>query len=168
MSTKSEGWKPVSVIATGRGVMSAAKMAKSLSVTARVTSGSDRTASMGMGGSMGGGPGLPSVLSAGSPLSTFQYTLNRTDRMAMYRYFSKSDPFVGRALELHSELPMSRLTIGPPKGPSPRQNREINRIYEAMGERLDLLPFLLEFSREYWLAGALQISRMGPQNARMG
>ena len=99
------------------------------------------------------GSSLPSVLATGSALSTFQYTLSRADRLSLFRYFSRTDPFVGRAIELHSELPMSRISIGPPKGPVAKQNREINRIYENMSERLGLLQFLLEVSREYWLAG---------------
>jgi intein/homing endonuclease len=61
------------------------------------------------------------------------------------------DAMVGRAIELHSELPMSRITIGPPKGPSPRQNRQITRIYESMSERLDIMGLMLEISREYWM-----------------
>jgi hypothetical protein len=151
-------WTPVSTIAEGRGVNAAAAVARELTVSARVAASAGRQASAGVmdfGGS--GGSSLPSVMATGSPLSTFQYTLSRADRLALFRYFSKTDPFVGRALELHSELPMSRLTIGPPKGPSPAQNREINRIYESMSERLDLLTFLLEFAREYWLTGDLYI-----------
>jgi intein/homing endonuclease len=321
-----QDWKPVSLIAEGKGVATAQRIAKNLSVSARVASG--RTAAAGAAGVLDfGGPGgssLPSVLATGSPLSTFQYTLGRADRLSLFRYFAKcfvdpkvpvtladgsekslgeilpgdyvlnvlgkptqvlentqsyyegsvlylktkdreeigvtpehpflvlrkekvvvrqettsteeipewleakdikpgdyllcltskvnyrdipelppeihntllvevlssreesfkgqiynlatcginydertflvsglgthnTDPFVGRALELHSELPMSRLTIGPPKGPSPKQNREINRIYESMSERLDLLTFLLEFAREYWLAGDVYV-----------
>lgn len=116
-----------------------------------------RTANMGaMSLGIGGipaGAALPSVLATGSPLSVFQYTLARADRLAMFRYFYRTDPFVGRAVELHSELPLSRLSIGSPKGPSAKQNKEINRIYENMVRRLGLLEFLLELAREYWLVG---------------
>jgi hypothetical protein len=151
LSTKDKGeWIPVTSIVDGKNSRLAARDASLLDVSKRI-----RTASglgdVGTFGGFSGGSGLPSVLAAGSPLSTFQYTLSRTDRLSMYRHFSKNNAFVGRALELHSELPMSRLTIGPPKGPSPQQNREINRIYESMGERIDILNLLLEFSREYWL-----------------
>jgi intein/homing endonuclease len=61
------------------------------------------------------------------------------------------DTMVGRAIDLHSELPMSRVTIGPPKGESPRQNREITRIYESMCDRMDLMSLLMDISREMWL-----------------
>lgn len=113
----------------------------------------------GVGGFSGmpAGPALPSVLATGSPLSVFQYTLSRADRLALYRYFSKVDPFVGRAIELHAELPLSRLSIGVPKGPNSLQNKEINRIYENMTERLALLQFLLDIAREYWMVGDVYI-----------
>lgn len=153
MPANNKGWKSVSGISD----RSSMAVARQLTVSARMASGGSRSASTGAGGVLDfGGPGgssLPSVLATGSALSTFQYTLSRADRLALFRYFCRTDPFVGRAIELHSELPMSRLTVGPPKGPSPKQNREINRIYEGMCERLDLLTFLLEFAREYWLAG---------------
>lgn len=117
-----------------------------------------RTASSGAAGVLGldgvpSGSGLPSVLATGSPLAVFQYTLSRADRLALYRYFVSVDPFVGRAIELHAELPMSRITISNPKGPSARQNKEINRIYESMTDRLGLLRLLLDIAREYWALG---------------
>jgi len=112
--------------------------------------------SMGIGGSPGGA-GLPSSLASGSPLSVFQYSLSRPDRLAMFRYFARTDPFVARALELHSELPLSRLTIGPPRGPNSKQNKQINRLYESMSNRLGLLTFFLELAREYWLGGDVYI-----------
>jgi len=118
------------------------------------------TASMGSAGMLGGGPAgapLPSVLATGSPLSVFQYTLSRADRLALYRYFARQDCFVGRAIELHAELPMSRITIAPPKGPSNKQNKEINRIYENMSDRLKILSHLLDVAREYWLQGDVYI-----------
>lgn len=116
------------------------------------TTGSTGVLSLGSAG-IPGGAALPSVLATGSPLSVFQYTLSRADRLAMFRYFRDSDPYVGRAIELHSELPLSRLSIGPPKGPSSKANREINRIYESFVERVDLFRFLLDVNRDYWSVG---------------
>jgi len=103
------------------------------------------------------GAALPSVLATGSPLSVFQYTLSRADRLALYRYFAENDPFVARAMELHTELPMSRITVSAPKGPSSRQNKETNRIYENVTERLGLLQLLLDIAREYWMIGSVYI-----------
>lgn len=137
---------------TASGIAAARAVASGRTASA----GSSGIMSMGMGG-VPSGAALPSVLATGSPLSVFQYTLSRADRLALYRYFSRTDPFVGRAIELHSELPLSRLSIGPPKGPSSRQNRQINRIYENMIERLGLLEFFLEIAREYWLVGDVYI-----------
>jgi hypothetical protein len=103
------------------------------------------------------GSSIPGVLATNSPISTFLYTISRADKLSLYRYWCDHDPMVGRAIELHSELPMSRVTIGPPKGTSPRQNRQIQRLYENMCERIDILGLLMDISREYWLAGDVYI-----------
>jgi hypothetical protein len=130
-------------------------------VSARIASSGGRVGSMGSMssiGGMGGGTGaLPGALASSSPLSVFQYVLSRSDRLALYRYFIYTDPFVGRAIDLHTELPMSRLTISPPKGPNVKQNKEINRIYENMSDRVELLEVLLEIAREYWSVGDVYI-----------
>jgi hypothetical protein len=118
----------------------------------RVANGSGNT--LGMGAT---GAGIPAVLATGSPLAVFKSVLTRADKMSLFRYFNANDPFVGRAIELHSELPMSRVTITPPKGPSSRQNQEINKIYESMCERLGILQLLLEIAREYWMVGDVYI-----------
>lgn len=122
----------------------------------RTGKGGSRTASFGAANVLDFGvhsSGLPSVLASNSPIATFFYTLSRADRINLYRYFGRHDPFVTRAIELHSELPLSRMSIGPPKGPNHRQNREINRIYEHMVDRLSLFSLLLDVARELFLVG---------------
>lgn len=120
------------------------------------STGSAGIPSLGLAG-VPAGAALPSVLATGSPLAIFQYTLSRADRLAMYRYFLRTDPFVARAMELHAELPLSRLSIGQPRGPDVTANSEVTRIYENMTERLGLLQFLLEVAREYWSMGDVYV-----------
>jgi intein/homing endonuclease len=97
------------------------------------------------------GSSIPSVLAQNSAISSLLYTMSRADKLQLFRYFQRHDPMVGRAIDLHTELPMSRVTIGPPKGPSPRQNKEITRIYETMCEDIDIFNLLLDIPREFWL-----------------
>lgn len=142
----------------GKAMASARAIGEYSAAVGKVAGAGGRVSAGGFGaGGMPGGAGLPSALSVGSPLSVFQYTLSRADRIAMFRYFMRTDPFVGRAIELHSELPLSRLAIGPPKGPNSQQNREVTRIYENMVQRIGLLEFLLEMAREYWAVGDVYI-----------
>jgi hypothetical protein len=148
-------WEPISVISdrpATRGTMEV--FTRNLTETARIAS---RRQAAGVASVLDfGGPSgsaIPGILATNSPVAAFLYTISRADKLSLFRYWARHDAMVGRAIELHSELPMSRITIGPPKGPSPRQNRQITRIYESMSERLDVLGLLLEVSREYWLAG---------------
>lgn len=114
--------------------------------------GAATVATLGSAGIPSGGS-LPSVLAINSPLAVFLYTLSRADRINLYNYFHITDQFVGRAIELHAELPLSRLVISKPHGPSQSQNREIEVIYSEMCKRLNLLDTLLEIAREYWSIG---------------
>jgi hypothetical protein len=151
----STAWSTVGKIEDRPSLSGVTSVARKITATAQKMGGRTASSVLDFGGPSGSS--LPSILATSSPLSTFQYQLSRADRLALYRYFQRTDPFVGRAIELHSELPMSRLSIGPPKGPNLRQNKLINRIYENMTERLGIMPFLLEVSREYWSAGDIYI-----------
>jgi hypothetical protein len=148
-----------SALTAARQVLEAAVPEGYRSAGVRSASASATLGLTGMGTT--GGMGLPATLATGSPLATFLYTLDRQQRLAIYRYFARNDPFVGRAIDLHSELPLSRLSIGPPKGPNARQNREVNRIYENMVKRLKLLQYLLEVSREFWTVGDVYCHQPG-------
>lgn len=122
--------------------------------------GGGRTASFGSASMLDfgvGSSGLPSVLASNSPISTMLYTLSRADRLNLFRYWTKTDSFVARAIDLHTELPLSRMSIGSPKGPNHRQNREINRIYEHMTERVGLSELLLQMSREMFVTGEVYV-----------
>src|SRR6516164_9332827 len=148
-----DDWKPISVIhdrPATRGTMEV--FTRNLTDAARTAS---RRQAAGVASVLDfGGPAgsaIPGILATNSPVAAFLYTISRADKLSLFRYWSRHDAMVGRAIELHSELPMSRITIGPPKGPSPRQNRQITRIYESMSERLDILGLMLEVSREYWM-----------------
>jgi hypothetical protein len=103
------------------------------------------------------GSSIPSVLAQNSAISSLLYTMSRADKLQLFRYFTRHDPMVGRAIDLHTELPMSRVTIGPPKGPSPRQNKEITRIYESMCDDIDLMSLLLDIPREQWIVGDVYV-----------
>lgn len=120
--------------------------------TRMALSGDVGLGTLGIGG-ISGGASLPASLAAGSALATYQFVLSRNDRLGLYRYFSKTDPYVSRAIKLHTELPLSRMSLGAPDGPSSRENREINRIYENMIRRLGLFEFILDMRRESLITG---------------
>ena len=70
-----------------------------------------------------------------------------------FRFFYRTDPFVGQAVDLHTELPLSKIRLGMPKA----QNREMAmaslRFCEKWGKRVGLLHRLIEILHEYNLLG---------------
>jgi hypothetical protein len=74
-----------------------------------------------------------------------------------YRFFYKSEPFVGQALDLHRELPLSKIRIGIPKA----KNRDLAvsaaRFCERWAKKVRLLERLLSITHERNLIGEVFI-----------
>ena len=74
-----------------------------------------------------------------------------------YRFFYRTEPFVGQAVDLHTELPISKVRIGMAKA----QNREIavkaTRFCERWAQRINLLDRLLCITHERNLLGIVNI-----------
>lgn len=70
-----------------------------------------------------------------------------------YRFFYGSDPFVGQAVDLHTELPLSKIRLSHPKA----KNREIADASLAFctdwAKRVGLLHRMIEIVHEYNLLG---------------
>jgi hypothetical protein len=77
------------------------------------------------------------------------------EKYEWYRYFARTDSYVGRALELLTDLPMSKLTLNMPKmeGKSKRLKQDIYDFYSDMCERLGLFEKLQQALWEYNLIG---------------
>lgn len=76
-----------------------------------------------------------------------------TVRWAWYRHFYQHDALVNRAIDLHSTLPVSRISLRPPKGRDKAKNAYVKDFYERMLKRLGLLSHLIAAGREYLLVG---------------
>lgn len=59
-----------------------------------------------------------------------------------FRYFARTDPFVKRAVEFHTDLPMSKLILRMPKMKDKKLRERILRKYESMVKRLKLFDRL--------------------------
>jgi len=66
------------------------------------------------------------------------------EKYSWYRYFYRTDAYVGRALDLLTDLPMSKLTLNMPKakGMTKTKKEEINNFYDHMMEKLGLFDIL--------------------------
>lgn len=120
-----------------------------------------RTASSGSfggaaGTGFGGGYAHGNATNIYSPhLSTdfLELPQNRTEQRSYYRHFYNNDPYVGQAIDLHTELPLSKLRLSLPKGKDPKRNREILNFFKDMVDRLNLLQVLIDATREYYVIG---------------
>lgn len=70
-----------------------------------------------------------------------------------FRFFYRTDPFVGQAVDLHTELPLSKIRLGMPKAKNREMARASLRFCEKWGKRIGLLHRLIEILHEYNLLG---------------
>lgn len=77
------------------------------------------------------------------------------EKYEMYRYFSRTDAYCGRALELLTDLPMSKISLNMPKmEDKPKElKEEIKSFYEGMCDHLNLFEKLQSMLHEYHLIG---------------
>jgi hypothetical protein len=80
---------------------------------------------------------------------------NLKERRAWYRFFYSYNEMVRRSIDLHSELPLSRIRLTPPKCADPEKAQYILTFFENMSERLKLFKKLLAFAHEYYLMGVV-------------
>jgi len=75
------------------------------------------------------------------------------EKYEWYRYFARTDAYVGRALELLSDLPMSKITLHVPKLEDKKLREEIHTFYTYMCDRIKLFERLQQILWEYNMIG---------------
>jgi len=78
---------------------------------------------------------------------------NLKERRAWYRFFYSFNEMVRRSIDLHSELPLSRIRLTPPKCADAEKSAYILTFFENMSDRIGLFKKLLAFAHEYYLMG---------------
>lgn len=74
-------------------------------------------------------------------------------RWAWYRHFYRHNAWVNRAIDLHCTLPISRISLKPPKGQNKTQNEFVKDFFQRMLDRIGLLTHMITATREYNLVG---------------
>jgi len=74
-----------------------------------------------------------------------------------YRHFYKHEPFVGQAIDLHTELPLSKLRVSLPITKDRQMAEKALRFCEQWSKKVRLLHRLLEITHEYHLLGEVFI-----------
>jgi len=87
------------------------------------------------------------------------------EKREIYRHFYNSDELVGQAIDIHTELPLSKVRLAPPK---PRQapkgfkspddyGKYILSRFKQMTDRIKLFQRLITMVHHYWLDGTCAV-----------
>ena len=74
-----------------------------------------------------------------------------------FRFFYKTDPFVGQAIDLHTELPLSKIRLGMPKHKDRELAQQALDFCQDWSKKIGLLHRLIEVVHEYYLVGEVHI-----------
>ena len=116
--------------------------------------------SSGAYGGLGGGSNMGSGGNFYSPeLSTDFLELPQSldEQRNFYRFFYANDPFVGQAIDLHSELPLSKVRLRMPEAKNRKLAERATRFCERWARAVKLLQRLIEIVHEYSLIGEAYI-----------
>jgi hypothetical protein len=74
-----------------------------------------------------------------------------------YRFFYKTDPFVGQAIDLHTELPLSKIRLGMPRAKDRELAQQALDFCQGWSKKIGLLHRLIEIVHDYYLVGEVNI-----------
>lgn len=155
VATVRNGDGRVSPTQVGRAATGKPKRVMAASMKSRVGS---------LGGLSGGLGGAGTIEGAGgnfySPeLSTDFLELPQSlhEQWNYYRFFYRSEPFVGQAVDLHTELPISKVRIGIPSAKNEDLARAATNFCKKWAKRVRLLDRLLAITHERNLIGEVFI-----------
>lgn len=80
------------------------------------------------------------------PILFFIQHRDRKELNFRLRYYYEYDPLVGNIIDLHSEFPLSDFALQ-------CADSTIQRHFEDLKDRIELLPLLMDILRDYWLLG---------------
>ena len=80
------------------------------------------------------------------------------ERWNYFRFFYRSEPFVGQAIDLHTELPLSKIRLGFPKYLKDRDMaKEALDFCQKWAKGIGLLQRMIEIVHKYYLIGEVFI-----------
>ena len=87
------------------------------------------------------------------PVDALEMPASRAEELRFYRLAYDRDPIVGRAIDLHTEIPLSKLVLEKPKCSNEEFADYVFDFYQGMMNDTKLFMSLLEGVREYWTIG---------------
>jgi hypothetical protein len=87
------------------------------------------------------------------PVDSLELPQSRAQELRYYRLAYDRDPIVGRGIDLHTEIPMSKITLERPKCSSEEFADYVFDFFQSLVTNSRMFETLLHASREYWTIG---------------
>ena len=85
--------------------------------------------------------------------SILYWPVTLKEKYEWYRYFARKDPYVSQAIDLHTELPLSKIILKMPEMKDQKKREFIRKKYEEMCKTIKLFEKLQQILREYFIIG---------------
>ncbi len=82
---------------------------------------------------------------------------SQDEQRNFFRFFYRTDPFVGQAIDLHTELPLSKIRLGMPKAQDRELAKKSHNFCAKWSKKVGLLHRLIEIVHDYYLMGEVFI-----------
>ena len=87
------------------------------------------------------------------PVDALELPASRAEELRFYRLAYDRDPIVGRAIDLHTELPLSKMELSKPKCSSEEYADFVFDEFQRFVQNTKLFQVLIDAVREYWTIG---------------
>jgi len=157
MSSDEIDAKPVARVPSGDGKVSAktGKPKKTATTTMRTKFASSATSGLGGAGTVQGSGG--NFYSPELSTDFLELPQSLHENWNYYRFFYRSEPYVGQAVDLHTELPLSKIRISKPKIKNEAVAEQATRFCVKWAERIGLLQRLIAIVHDRNLIGEVFI-----------
>jgi hypothetical protein len=87
------------------------------------------------------------------PVDALELPASRPEELRFYRLAYDRDPIVGRAIDMHTELPLSKMVLEKPKCSSNEYSDYIYDYFTGLVNNTKMFQVLIDAVREYWTIG---------------
>jgi len=87
------------------------------------------------------------------PVDALELPASRAEELRFFRLAYDRDPIVGRAIDLHTELPLSKMELSKPKSSSEEYADYVYDEFQRFVQSTKLFQVLIDAVREYWTIG---------------
>jgi hypothetical protein len=87
------------------------------------------------------------------PVDALELPASRAEELRFYRLAYDRDPIVGRAIDMHTELPLSKFSLEKPKCSSDDFADYVYDFYQQLMGSTKLFQVIIQAVREYWCIG---------------